>query len=153
MFSQITWKAIGASLVTGAVLAAIASPTSTVLPISKAIAQPQLCKSPEQKFAKTELYFGSLKPTGSEVTAAEFARFLDHEVTPRFPDGLTLLNGFGEFKGANGKTIQETSRLVILIYPLTAESSQKVEQIRRAYKTRFEQESVLRVENELCVSF
>ncbi|MBW4553326.1 MAG: DUF3574 domain-containing protein [Aphanocapsa sp. GSE-SYN-MK-11-07L] len=122
-----------------------------------AIAQPQasLCPSPlrGQQFAKTELYFGSLTPTGTEVTAAEFAHFLEREVSPRFPDGLTLLNGFGEFKGANGKTIQETSRLVIVFYPLTTDSNQKIEQIRQAYKAGFKQESVLRVDGKLCVSF
>jgi hypothetical protein len=42
---------------------------------------------------RTELYFGSGKPDGSSVTEKEFRAFVDKEVTPRFPDGLTLLMG------------------------------------------------------------
>jgi hypothetical protein len=37
-------------------------------------------------FSRTELYFGSGKP-GPDVTRRQFDRFVDREVTPRFPDG------------------------------------------------------------------
>lgn len=30
------------------------------------------------------------------VTDEEFSQFLNDEVTPRFPDGLTLLKGYGQ---------------------------------------------------------
>ncbi|MEW6731553.1 MAG: DUF3574 domain-containing protein, partial [Acidobacteriota bacterium] len=46
-------------------------------------------------FARTELYFGSAKPDGTVVTEAQFQQFVDQVVTPRFPDGLTLLVGLG----------------------------------------------------------
>src|SRR6185503_16288331 len=39
---------------------------------------------------RTELYFGSSKPDGSVVTEAEYQLFVNNEVTPRFPDGLTV---------------------------------------------------------------
>src|SRR5688500_2481254 len=46
-------------------------------------------------FIRTELFFGTAKPNGV-VTDEEFLLFLDQEVTPRFPDGLTLLKGDGQ---------------------------------------------------------
>ena len=117
----------------------------------------QFCKNvpSSQLFARTELFFGLGKPDGSEVTEAEFQQFLTREVTPRFPDGLTLLSGRGQFKNSNGLIVKEHSKLLILLYPLTQanDSSQKVEQIRKAYKTAFQQESVLLTDEQSCVSF
>lgn len=117
----------------------------------------QFCKNvpSSQLFVRTELFFGLGKPNGSEVTEAEFQQFLAREVTPRFPNGLTLLSGRGQFKDSNGLIVKEPSKLLILLYPLVQinDSSQKVEQIRKAYKTAFQQESVLRKDEQSCVSF
>ena len=101
-----------------------------------------------EQFARTELFFGSAKPDGSEVTTEEFQQFVDDEITPRFPDGLTLLMGLGQFRGSSGVIIQERSMLLILLYPVETrqDSSVKIEQIREAYKQLFQQESVLRAD-------
>ena len=98
------------------------------------------------RFARTELYFGTARANTEPVSEAEFQIFLDGKITPAFPDGLTLLKGLGQFRGANGVTIEETSFLVILFYPADArrESSEKIELIRKLYKEQFGQESVLR---------
>jgi hypothetical protein len=87
------------------------------------------------------------------VTEEEFQHFVDTEVTPRFPDGLTLLTGTGQFKDSTGTIIQEGSKLLILLYPFNQKSNRAVEQIREAYKDTFQQESVLRVDEQSCVSF
>jgi hypothetical protein len=99
------------------------------------------------RFARTELYFGTARPDGDPpVSEAEFQGFLNDKITSAFPDGLTLLKGLGQFRGADGVAIEEDSFLVILLYPVGArrESSAKIEQIRTDYKTQFQQESVLR---------
>ena len=100
-----------------------------------------------ERFARTELYFGTARSNGRPpVTEQQFQSFLDIHITPAFPDGLTLLRGLGQFRGANDVTIEEDSFLVILLYPAEArrESSNKIEQIRKDYKDEFQQESVLR---------
>ncbi len=53
-------------------------------------------------FDRTELFFGSAKPDGSIVTEEDFQQFLNQEITPRFPDGLTVLAGFGQFRDSSG---------------------------------------------------
>ena len=68
-----------------------------------------------ERFARTELFFGSAR-AGGEVTEAEFKQFLDVFITPRFPDGLTLLTGLGQFLGSAGP-VQERSFVLILLYP------------------------------------
>jgi hypothetical protein len=98
-------------------------------------------------FARTELYFGTARSENlPPVSEVEFQGFLDGHITPAFPDGLTLLKGLGQFRGADGNAIEEDSFLVILLYPAEArrESSVKIEQIRKDYKEAFQQESVLR---------
>jgi hypothetical protein len=103
---------------------------------------------PATLFIRTELFFGSLKPDGSLVSEEAFLAFLDAEITPRFPDGLTLLTGLGQFLNAQGDIVQEPSRLLILLYPVgeRRDSSEKIEQIRGRYKRMFDQESVLRAD-------
>lgn len=102
-----------------------------------------------ERFARTELFFGSEKPDGSEVTNEEFTMFLNEVITPRFPDGLTLLVGRGQFLNAQGKLVKERSWLLILLYPVAVhqDSSMKIEEIRMLYKQCFQQESVLRVDH------
>jgi hypothetical protein len=51
---------------------------------------------------------------------AEFQRFLNEEITPRFPDGLTLFAGLGQFRNSRGVIVQERSMLLILLYPVQA---------------------------------
>jgi hypothetical protein len=105
-------------------------------------------------FARTELYFGRSKSDGSTVTEEELRRFLDREVTPRFPSGLTLVSGTGQFRGSSGMITREDSVLLILLYSTADnQSSAKVDRIRESYKQAFQQESVLRVDSRGCVSF
>ena len=103
-------------------------------------------------YARTELYFGLSKPNGV-VTEEEFQNFINTEVTPRFPNGLTLLSGKGQFRDLTETLIKEGTKLLILLYTFNNESSIAVEQIREAYKKKFQQESVIRVDEIACVSF
>jgi hypothetical protein len=104
-------------------------------------------------FIRTELYFGRNKPDGKEVTRKEFDEFLSGFVTERFPDGLTVLKGRGQFLNSKGDVERERSVVLILLYPTSArhEKSIKIEEIREEYKTRFKQQSVLRVDDPLPV--
>src|SRR5215210_4657517 len=66
---------------------------------------------------ETRLFFGTSKPDGTVVTDEQFKAFIDVHVTPRFPDGLTLLTGYGQFRNSSGAIAKETSLLLILFYP------------------------------------
>ena len=104
-------------------------------------------------FARTELFFGTAKPDGTAVTEQEFVAFLDAVVTPRFPDGLTVVKADGQFRLASGEIIKEESFVLILLYPVEVfkDSSKAINAIRRMYKDKFDQESVLRVDDPLAV--
>ena len=104
-------------------------------------------------FIRTELFFGSERADKPEVNDTEFKQFLDQHVTPRFPDGLTVLKGFGQFRESDGKIVQESAFVLILLYPRETlrDSSGKIEEIRTLYEQRFEQETVLRVDDPRAV--
>jgi Protein of unknown function (DUF3574) len=103
-------------------------------------------------FVRSELYFGTARPYGM-VTEAEFRDFVDRHVTPRFPDGLTLLKGDGQFRGEGDTIIKEQSFVLILLYPYATrdKSSGHIERIRARYKEEFAQESVLRIDDPSIV--
>lgn len=109
-----------------------------------------------EPWIRTELYFGTTKPDGSALTDAEWQEFLDEEITPRFPAGLTVLTGYGQFLNSSGVIAREGSIVLIIFYPPDAveESSASIEEIRDAYEEAFEQESVLRADSApVCISF
>jgi Protein of unknown function (DUF3574) len=103
---------------------------------------------------RTELFMGLLTQDGATVSESEFSRFVDSEVTPRFPQGFTVVAGNGQFKTASGAIIREAARVLVLFYPSQDEQSEaKIEAIRASYKALYRQQSVLRVDGEACASF
>ncbi len=85
---------------------------------------------------------------------ADFTRFVDMEITPRFPDGLTVTSGDGQYNGKDGHLVREPSKIVTLIMPAaTPEVAAKLDAIRTAYKSRFHQDSVLMVTAPSCSAF
>lgn len=109
-----------------------------------------------EPWVRVELYFGTTLPDGSPLTAEQWQAFLDEEITPRFPDGLTVLEGYGQFLSSQG-VIQAADSIVLIIFipaEFAASSSNLIEEIRDEYETQFEQESVLRADSEpVCISF
>ena len=112
-----------------------------------------VCRPGASPLARLELLFGMGKTDGSEVSDAEWRTFLDAEVSPRFPDGLMVLTGYGEWRSSVGGKAREKSRVVEIWYRPSADSDAKIEAIRSAYKGRYSQESVMRVDSVSCVSF
>jgi hypothetical protein len=105
------------------------------------------------KSVKTELYFGSAKPDGRRVSPQEWNAFVTTEITPRFPEGLTLLDGVGQWRGQGGVIVREETKVLVLIHPPTKEANAQIEALRSRYKERFEQESVLKVSAPVKVAF
>lgn len=106
-------------------------------------------QTPGESYKRTELFFGGNRPDGSVITPAEFELFLDKEVTPAFPDGLTWLEAHGQWMGG-----KENSYQLILLYPYThRKASREIEEIRTDYKRQFQQQSVLRSDSVERTSF
>ena len=139
------------------VLGGIATPVAiAALPATADVPAPATAAAAQygEPWLRTELYFGTDRPTGPDVSDAQFRRFLAAEVTPRFPDGLTELTGRGQFRDSTGVIVRERSHLLVLLYPRTdTEAHREIQEIRDAYEKAFDQESVLRVDSAGRVSF
>jgi hypothetical protein len=106
-----------------------------------------------QRLQRTELFFGRNSAAG-EISQQDFQHFLDDVVTPLFPDGLTVIDGQGQFRAsANSAVENEKAKVLILLYRFDQQESDKIEEIRSRYKARFAQQSVLRVDEPVCASF
>ena len=126
-------------------------------------------------WVRTELYFGLSIPSGPheaparQVSDEDWQRFVDEEISTRFPDGLTIHHVGGQWRsrpsdGHPVEIVHEDSRVVVIIHRENAVTlgeldgarsadDEKIEAIRDAYKLRFHQDSVLRTDATLRVSF
>ncbi|MCY4654064.1 MAG: DUF3574 domain-containing protein [Dehalococcoidia bacterium] len=105
------------------------------------------------EFVNYQLFMGRSTADGMTVSDDEWAAFLEDTVTPRFPDGLTVLDAAGQWRGSDGVIQKEQSKLLIILAPPGDEPSRLISEISEAYKVRFSQESVLKVIGNECVSF
>lgn len=110
------------------------------------------CKGGEQFAIQDVLYFGTGKPNGV-VTTEEWTDFLRTEVTPRFPQGLTVHEASGQWRGADGVIVREATHVLQLVHPDDSSSDKRVAELIASYKSKFQQEAVLRVRASACVSF
>lgn len=112
-----------------------------------------VCPAGQSEGREVQLFFGRNIGDRLGVSDADFQAFVDAELTPRFPDGLTVLDAAGQWRGADGVIGREPSKLVLLVLPGRAGGQDKLDAIRRAYETRFSQEAVLVTVQPTCMSF
>lgn len=111
------------------------------------------CDSAEQRWTRELLYFGRLRPGGRPISDEEWQDFLDEVVTPRFPDGLTVTDAYGQWRNRDGLVADEPSSVLTLLHPDTPELNRRVEAITRSYRQQFQQQAVLRDRSPSCVRF
>jgi Protein of unknown function (DUF3574) len=113
-----------------------------------------------QGWVETRLYFG-LGPADAPkqgTTEAQWRDFLDREVTPRFPAGLSVVDAYGQWQGteqaAQGKPPSRIrSKMLIIDHPATPDDAARLEAIRSAWKLRTHEHSVLEVTEPAEISF
>ena len=92
----------------------------------------------------TLLYFGLSKPNGGIVTDEDWQHFLETEISPKFPDGLTVSATSGTWRdSATGVTESERSKKVTLIHEKSSRSADAIVAISKSYIAAFDQQAVL----------
>jgi hypothetical protein len=111
-------------------------------------AQTITCTAPQTAMLDIELLLGRGK-----ASDARWRQFLARDVTPRFPDGLTVYETIGQWRDPATKVIaRERSRVLRIIVPADT-ARDKIDAVAVAYKTQFAQKSVGIVMRPACVSF
>jgi hypothetical protein len=108
------------------------------------------------RWLDTRLYFGlgPAEESAKGVSEAAWRKFLDEEVTPRFPAGLSVADVYGQWQGRGEKGVERIrSKELIIDCPATAANAKKIEAIRAAWKQRTGDQSVMRVTEPADVSF
>ncbi|MFL9584498.1 DUF3574 domain-containing protein [Stenotrophomonas sp. AB1(2024)] len=112
-------------------------------------------------WVRSELYFGVGEESGASertqtdaISEAQWREFLDKQVTPRFPDGLTVFDAYGQwlFRGAKEPNRLRTKVLVVL-HENTPQRRADIEAIRLAWKQATKHQSVLWSQQAVEVSF
>jgi hypothetical protein len=128
---------------------------SSALVAGCAAAAPGACVLPTQKpMIEVDFYFGRDIARRATVTEAEWEDFAAREITPRFPDGFTILDVKGQWRNPqNGAVTQEASKLVRVIAADDGNLSARVEAVSLAYRQRFHQDAVGVASTPVCAAF
>jgi hypothetical protein len=111
------------------------------------------CPAGQEARRTAQVFFGRNIGDKPGVSEADFRKFVDEQLTPRFPDGLTVLDGGGQWRGDENRLIRESAKVVMIVLPKGRDISGRLEAVRNAYKARFHQDSVLLITQAACVSF
>ncbi|WP_270938089.1 DUF3574 domain-containing protein [Falsiroseomonas oryzae] len=113
------------------------------------------CPAGSQAATVAEAYFGRNVRDRAEVSEAEWSAFLAEIVTPAFPDGLTALDGQGQWHSRDGRILRERSKVLVVVLPGAdaATARARLRPVEDAWKARFRQESVLTVLRPACIGF
>jgi len=114
--------------------------------------QRSACPVGQERLKTAQLFFGQQIGGKPSVSDDDFRRFVEDELTPRFPDGLTVLNADGQWRASGNPLVRDASKVVLIVLPSKGDASSRIEAVQGAYKRRFRQESVLVLTQATCVS-
>ena len=108
------------------------------------------CAAPLKPALELNLYFGRDKRRRRGERSASGPRSWPSEVTPRFPDGLSVLDVAGQSRNSANQTLRERTKLLVVVVFDAPAHQAKVEAIVDAYNKRFGQHGVFRTEHAVC---
>ncbi len=113
----------------------------------------QTCPDGYEKFTEHRMFFGRGSNEAESVDDADWDKFLGEVVTPRFPDGLTVVDGAGQWREGGSVIHKERSKVLIILTPADAVVSDQLGEISEEYKSRFDHELVLITTEDACAAF
>lgn len=112
-----------------------------------------ICEPGDIAMTRDILYFGRHRPDGGIVDEVQWRAFVDDVLTPRFPDGLTIVSATGQWRGGDGAIEREPSEVVTILHAGDADARHAIDAVIDEYRRRFAQESVLRERGATCARF
>ena len=113
-------------------------------------------RPPAAQWLRSELYFGvgDLDAPDDGTGEKRWSAFLDREVTPRFPDGLTVINAYGQWLDHGKKEPSRLrSKVLVILNEDTPANRAAIDAIRLAWKAETHDVSVLLATGRVDVSF
>jgi hypothetical protein len=132
---------------------AASSLAAIVLVATTAAAAPRGCPGGLRPASTAELFFGRETGWTGQVSDADWRSFLDAEVTPRFPDGLSVDAVYGARLSPAGAFARQKAKGLLIVLTGRPDERQGLDRVRGAYERRFHLPAVLRVNEQACVGF
>ena len=117
---------------------------------------PYQCILPsEQRMLVAELFFGRDRAGHQLVSDREWTDFISTVVTPNFPDGLTVFDGYGQWRNPETGVIGHSPhvKIVLIAVKRSPDLPDRLNAVMEAYKTRFHQRSVGLITRDSCAAF
>jgi uncharacterized protein DUF3574 len=112
------------------------------------------CDGALQPQQVAQLLFGRNVEDRARVSEADFNGFVVREVSPRFPEGFTVIDAAGQWRDKRrGTIVHEASKIIEIVLPAGEDNRPKIEAIVEAYKLQFQQQSVGLIVAPACVRF
>jgi Protein of unknown function (DUF3574) len=138
---------LGGSALGAIVVLAVACAAPRAVPV----ALPVSCPGGATPSVASTLFFGMSSGDGRGVSDQAWDRFLETVVTPRFPDGLTVLSGYGQYRGPGaGAIVREATKVLLVVHAGTSRDDEAIAEIIAGYKRAFDQEVVLHLAGPAC---
>jgi hypothetical protein len=121
-----------------------------------AASAPYQCLLPtEQRMLVAELFFGRDRAGHKLVSDREWADFLNTVITPNFSDGLTVFDGYGQWRNPETGVIGHSPhvKIVLIAVKRSPDLPDRLNAVMEAYKTRFQQKSVGLITRDSCAAF
>ncbi|MBV1799229.1 DUF3574 domain-containing protein [Siccirubricoccus sp. G192] len=100
------------------------------------------------------LFFGRAVQGGPPVSQREWEDFADSVITPRFPEGFTVLEGQGQWRNPEtGRLVREDSKILLLGAADQPATLRGLDEIAAEWRRRFRQISVGRITRRVCAAF
>jgi hypothetical protein len=118
--------------------------------LSACATQAPVCLLPTQRpMLMMDLYFGR-----GAVTDAQWAEFTRAQITPRFPDGFSIIEARGQWLNPRTNTIgSENSKILRIAAQQDPGTAAKILALTNAYRTQFHQIAVGITTNQVCAAF
>lgn len=108
------------------------------------------CPSGQTAIQTAQLFLGAKPP--ARLADKDLRAFVDQEIAPRFPDGVTVVDGGGQWKGPDDRMMRDAAKVVLVVLPARGNPHVPVEAVRTAYRDRFKQETVVVTPPPACVA-
>jgi hypothetical protein len=115
--------------------------------------EPWSCPGPHgQHLVMTELVFLTDAPNGLPVGDLDWEQFLASTVVQRFSGDVVSFNATNQYWDRTGNKLERQNAKVLMIpTDNSASSEQRIREIVAAYRSRFKQDAILRVQHLACV--
>ena len=122
-------------------------------PIQTGTITPAMSDGAGRTMVRTEIFFGLAREGGTPVGELEWQDFIDKAVSVWFPNGFTVIDANGRWRGSNGKTVTERSKVLVIFHDGSDANVRKFDELRRLYTQRFGMQSVIRASSNVWVAF